>query len=143
MTKIEERRSSAEPTRMTTSAQPLETQSKVAPDAPILHARKLRMVTGIIITFSPVILWALWNLVFGDDFIRKNAWRYQMDPVQIYVWLLIAAGLLQLIAVFLLRKSDQRPRDWIAIASLIDAGLSIAFTLFYWTQISALIFRTT
>jgi hypothetical protein len=143
MTKIEERRSSAESTRMTASAQPLETQSKVAPDAPTLQGRKLRMVSGIIITFSPVILWALWNLVFGDDFIRKNAWRYNMDPVQIYVWLLIAAGLLQLIAVFLLRKSDQRPRDWIAIASLIDAGLSIAFTLFYWTQISALIFRST
>jgi len=66
-----------------------------------------------------------------------------MDPVQIYVWLLIAAGLFQFIAVFLLRKSDQRPRDWIAVASLIDAGLSIAFTLFYWTQISALICRTT
>ena len=143
MTKIEERRSSAEPTRMTASPQPLETPSKVAPYAPILQARKLRMASGIIITFSPVILWALWDLVFGDDFIRKNAWRYQMDPVQIYVWLLIAAGLLQLIAVFLLRKSDQRPRDWIAIASLIDAALSIAFTLFYWTQISALIFPTT
>jgi hypothetical protein len=143
MTKIEERRSSTEPTRMSAAPQPLETPSKVAPSAPTLQARKLRMVSGMIITFSPVILWALWNLVFGDDFIRKNAWRYQMDPVQIYVWLLIAAGLLQLIAVFLLRKSDQRPRDWIAIASLIDAGLSIAFTLFYWTQISALIFRST
>jgi hypothetical protein len=128
---------------MTASPQSLATQSRVAPNAPTLRARKLRLVSGIIITFSPVILWALWDLVFGDDFIRKNASRYQMDPVQIYVWLLIAAGLLQLIAVFLLRKSDQRPRDWIAIASLIDAGLSIAFTLFYWTQISALIFRTT
>jgi hypothetical protein len=143
MTKIEERRSSTEPPRMTAFPPPLAAESKVAPNAPTLPARKLRLVSGIIITFSPVILWALWNLVFGDDFIRKNAWRYQMDPVQIYVWLLIAAGLLQLIAVFLLRKSDQRPRDWIAIASLIDAGLSIAFTLFYWTQISALIFRST
>ena len=128
---------------MTASPPSLAIQSKVAPNAPTLQARKLRLVSGFIITFAPVILWALWDLVFGDDFIRKNAWRYQIDPVQIYVWLLIAAGLLQLIAVFLLRKSDQRPRDWIAIASLIDAGLSFAFTLFYWTQISALIFRTT
>jgi hypothetical protein len=48
-----------------------------------------------------------------------------------------------LIAVFHLRKCDQKPRDWIAIASLIDAGLSIAFTLFFWMQISALIFRST
>jgi hypothetical protein len=143
MTKIEERRSSAEPTRITAYPQPQATQSNIGPNVPTLQARKLRLVSGILITFSPVILWALWNLVFGDDFIRKNAWRYQMDPVQIYFWLLIAAGLLQLIAVFLLRKSDQRPRDWIAIASLIDAGLSIAFTLFYWTQISALIFRST
>jgi hypothetical protein len=128
---------------MTVSPQPLATQSKVAPNAPTLQARKLRLMSGIAITFSPIIVWALWDLVFGDDFVRKHAWRYQMDPVQIYVWLLIAAGLLQLIAVFLLRKSDQKPRDWVAIASLIDAGLSIAFTLFYWTQISALIFRTT
>jgi hypothetical protein len=103
----------------------------------------LRLVTGILITFSPIVLWEIWNLALGSDFIQRNAWRYQMDPVQIYVWLLIAAGLLQLIAVFILRKSDPKPRDWVSIASLIDAGLSIALTLFFWTQISALIFRST
>jgi hypothetical protein len=103
----------------------------------------LRLITGIAITFSPVAVWAFWDLVFGNDFIQKHAWQYSLDPVQIYVWLLIAAGLLQLIAVYILRKSDQKPRDWISVASLIDAGLSIAFTLFFWTQISALIFRST
>ncbi len=128
---------------MSDSTQPLTQQSKDAPQALTLQERKARLLTGLLITFTPIVLWALWTLVFGGDFIQKHAWRYGLDPVQIYVWLLIAAGLLQLIAVYVLRKSDQKPRDWISVASLIDAGLSIAFTLFFWTQISALIFRST
>ena len=43
MTKIQERRSSAERTRMTASPQSLAIQSKVAPNAPTLQARKLRL----------------------------------------------------------------------------------------------------
>lgn len=128
---------------MIANPQPLAQESKDASHEPTVQRRLLRLVTGILITFSPIVLWGLWNLALGGDFIQKNAWRYRLDPVPIYVWLLVAAGLLQLVAVFILRKSDQKPRDWISIASLIDAGLSIAFTLFFWTQISALIFRST
>jgi hypothetical protein len=120
-----------------------ESSAKATPDTSRPQARKVRLAAGIAITFFPMLMWSVWNLVFGDDFIQKHAWSYHLDPIQIYVWLLIAAGLLQLIAVFHLRKSDQRPRDWISIASLIDAGLSIAFTVFFWMQISALIFRST
>jgi hypothetical protein len=123
--------------------QPLASQSKSALRGSSFSDRRLRLIVGALITFFPVTLWALWDLALGADYIRKHAWRYQMDPIQIYVWLLIAAGLLQLVAVFVLRKSDQKPRDWISVASLIDAGLSIAFTLFFWMQISALIFRST
>jgi hypothetical protein len=128
---------------MNASPQSLTQESKAAAHAPSLQKRMLRLMAGIAITFFPVAVWAFWDLVFGNDFIQKHAWQYSLDPVQIYVWLLIAAGLLQLIAVYILRKSDQKPRDWISVASLIDAGLSIAFTLFFWTQISALIFRST
>jgi hypothetical protein len=128
---------------MIAPTQPLTQESKAAPHAPTVQERLVRLLSGIAITFSPIVVWALWNLALGDDFIQKHAWRYGLDPLQTYVWLLIAAGLLQLIAVFLLRKSDQKPRDWISVASLIDAGLSIAFTIFFWTQISALIFRST
>lgn len=78
----------------------------------------------------------------GNDFIQNHGWRYGLAPLQVYVWLLIAAGLLQMIAVYVLRKSDQKPRDWISIASLIDAALSIAFIIFFWMQISALIFHS-
>jgi hypothetical protein len=128
---------------MIAPTQPLTQGSKAAPHAPTVQERLVRLLSGIAITFSPIVVWALWNLALGDDFIQKHAWRYGLNPLQTYVWLLIAAGLLQLIAVFLLRKSDQKPRDWISVASLIDAGLSIAFTIFFWTQISALIFRST
>jgi hypothetical protein len=105
--------------------------------------RLMRLGLGLFVTFGPIVLWALWSLALGADYIAKNAWRYRLEPVQIYVWLLIAAGLFELIAVFLLRKSDQKPRDWVAVVSLIDAGLSIALAVFFWTQISALIFRAT
>jgi hypothetical protein len=128
---------------MTVPPESLASPANVVPNTASLHARKVRLAGGIAITFFPILVWGVWNLVFGDNFIQKHAWRYQLDPIQIYVWLLITAGLLQLIAVFHLRKSDQKPRDWISIASLIDAGLSIALTLFFWMQISTLIFRST
>lgn len=83
------------------------------------------------------------NPAFGSDLIEKNSWRLHLDPVQIRIWLLIAAGLLELIAVFLLRKTDQKPRDWISIISLIDVGLSIFLAVFFWAQISLLIFGAT
>jgi hypothetical protein len=105
--------------------------------------RLMRLGLSLFVTFFPIVLWALWSLALGADYIEKNAWHYRLEPVQIYVWLLIAAGLLELIAVFLLRKSDQKPRDWVAIVSLVDTGLSILLAVFFWAQISLLIFGTT
>ena len=105
--------------------------------------RVMRMGLSLSVTFFPVALWCLWSLALGADYIEKNAWRYRLEPVQVYVWLLIAAGLLELIAVFLLRKSDQKPRDWVAIVSLVDMGLSILLAVFFWSQISLLIFSAT
>lgn len=83
------------------------------------------------------------NLAFGSDFVEKNSWRVHLDPVQIRIWLLIAAGLFELIAVFALRKNDQKPRDLMAILSLIDTGVSILLAVFFWAQISLLIFSAT
>lgn len=122
---------------------PAAQESKVEDGKATLFERLMRLGVSLGVTFFPLVLWALWGLALGSDYIEKNAWRYHLEPVQIYVWLLIAAGLLELIAVFLLRKSDQKPRDWVAIVSLIDAGLSIALAVFFWTQISGLIFRAT
>jgi hypothetical protein len=105
--------------------------------------RMARLAVGLLITFIPLAAWSLMNLAFGSDFVEKNSWRVHLDPVQIRIWLLIAAGLFELIAVFLLRKADQKPRDVIAIVSLIDTGLSILFAVFFWAQISLLIFGAT
>jgi hypothetical protein len=128
---------------MNMKSHPLVQEAKVEAGKAIPFERLVRLGLGVVVTFVPVVLWALWSLALGADYIEKNGWRYHLEPVQIYVWLLIAAGLLELIAVFLLRKSDQKPRDWVAIVSLIDAGLSIALAVFFWTQISTLIFRAT
>ena len=84
--------------------------------------RLLRLGAGLFITFSPLAVWGLMNLALGSDFVEKNSWRVHLDPVQIRIWLLIAAGLLELIAVFVLRKTDQKPRDLIAVVSLVDTG---------------------
>ena len=105
--------------------------------------RVARVAIGLSITFGPLAVWGLMNLAFDSDYIEKNSWRIHLDPVQIRIWLLIAAGLLELIAVFLLRKADQKPRDFIAIVSLIDTGLSILLAVFFWAQISLLIFGAT
>jgi len=105
--------------------------------------RLLRLGAGLFITFTPLAVWGLMNLALGSDFVEKNSWRVHLDPVQIRIWLLIAAGLLELIAVFVLRKTDQKPRDLVAIVSLIDTGLSILLAVFFWAQISLLIFSAT
>ena len=103
----------------------------------------MRLGVGVVVTFFPLVLWASWSLALGGDYIARSSWRIRLEPIQIYVWLLIAAGLFELIAVFLLRKCDQKPRDWVAIVSLIDTGLSILLAVFFWAQISLLIFSAT
>ncbi len=105
--------------------------------------RLLRLGAGLFVTFCPLAVWGLLNLALGSDFVEKNSWRVHLEPVQIRIWLLIAAGLFELIAVFVLRKSDQKPRDLVAIVSLIDTGLSILLAVFFWAQISLLIFSAT
>jgi hypothetical protein len=127
---------------MNVKAHPL-VQEKMEAGKAIPFERLIRLGVGVVVTFSPLVLWALWSLALGGDYIARNSWRFRLEPIQIYVWLLIAAGLFELIAVFLLRKCDQKPRDWVAVVSLIDAGLSIALAVFFWTQISAQIFRAT
>jgi hypothetical protein len=105
--------------------------------------RLLRLGVGLFITFFPLAIWGVMNLAVGSDFVEKNSWRLRLDPVQIRIWLLIAAGLLELIAVFVLRKTDQKPRDLVAIVALIDTGLSVLLAVFFWAQISLLIFGAT
>jgi hypothetical protein len=105
--------------------------------------RLLRLGAGLFVTFCPLAVWGLLNLALGSAFVEKNSWRLHLEPVQIRIWLLIAAGLFELIAVFVLRKTDQKPRDLIAILSLVDTGLSILLAVFFWAQISLLIFGAT
>jgi hypothetical protein len=110
---------------------------------PATATRRVRLLVGLFITGFPLAVWGFMNLAFGSDFAEKNSYRLHFDAVQLRVWLLIAAGLLELIAVFVLRKSDQKPRDWISIVSLVDTGLSILLAVFFWAQISLLIFGAT
>ena len=128
---------------MNVKAHPLVQEAKVEAGKSTPFERLMRLGVGVVVTFFPLVLWALWSLALGGDYIARSSWRFRLEPIQIYVWLLIAAGLFELIAVFLLRKCDQKPRDWVSIVSLIDAGLSMALAVFFWTQISALIFRAT
>jgi hypothetical protein len=128
---------------MNVKAHPLVQEAKVEASEATPFERLMRLGLGVAVTFVPVMLWALWSLALGSDYIAQNAWRVRLEPIQIYVWLLIAAGLFELIAVFLLRKCDQRPRDWVAIVSLVDTGLSILLAVFFWAQISLIIFSAT
>jgi hypothetical protein len=128
---------------MDANSQPSLLTTKDAFGSAASGSRAVRLAVGLIITFSPLALWGLLDLVLGSDLIEKNPWRAHLDPIQIRIWLLIAAGLLELIAVFLLRKTDQKPRDWISIVSLVDTGLSILFAVYFWAQISLLIFGAT
>jgi hypothetical protein len=128
---------------MNANPHPTPPLAKAGSSAPALSTRVTRLGIGAFVSLLPLTVWGLMNVVFGSNLIEKNSWRLHLDPVQIRIWLLIAAGLLELIAVFLLRKTDQKPRDWISIISLIDVGLSIFLAVFFWAQISLLIFGAT
>jgi hypothetical protein len=128
---------------MNVKAHPLVQEAKVEAEKATPFERLMRLGLGLVVTLFPLSLWALWSLALGADYIAHNAWRVRLEPIQIYIWLLIAAGLLELIAVFLLRKCDQKPRDWVAIVSLVDTGLSILLAVFFWAQISLIIFSAT
>jgi hypothetical protein len=128
---------------MNANPQVTEPLAKAGVASPAVSKRGTRLGIGVFVTAFPLAVWGLLNVVFGSNLVEKNSWRLHLDPVQIRIWLLIAAGLLELIAVFLLRKSDQKPRDWISIVSLVDTGLSILLAVFFWAQISLLIFGAT
>jgi hypothetical protein len=128
---------------MNLHTQPSALHAKDGLSAPASVNRVARLAVGLIITFFPLAVWGLLDLALGSDFVEKNAWRAHLDPVQIRVWLLIAAGLIELIGVFLLRKTDEKARDWITIVSLVDTGLSILLAVYFWAQISLLIFGAT
>ena len=98
---------------MNIKSHPLVQEVKVEAGKSTPFERLMRLGLSLIVTFFPLVLWAFWSLAMGADYIEQNSWRFHLEPIQIYVWLLIAAGLLELIAVFLLRKNDQKPRDWI------------------------------
>jgi hypothetical protein len=128
---------------MNATSHPTDTLAKADMSSSALSQRLMRLGIGLFMTFLPLAVWGLTNLALGSDFIEKNSWRLHLEAVQIRIWLLIAAGLLELIAVFLLRKTDQKPRDVISIVSLVDTGLSILLAVFFWAQISLLIFTAT
>jgi hypothetical protein len=119
------------------------TMAKAGTGSAAPSQRLLRLGAGLFVTFCPLAVWGFMNLALGSDFVEKNSWRLHLEPVQIRTWLLIAAGLFELIAVFVLRKTDQKPRDVISIVALVDTGLSILLAVFFWAQISLLIFSAT
>ena len=45
--------------------------------------RTWRLAVGLLVTFFPLAVWGLMDLVFGSDFVAKNSWRVHLDDVQI------------------------------------------------------------
>jgi hypothetical protein len=111
---------------MNVKSRPLVLEVRVEASKSTPFDRLMRLGIGVVVTQFPLLLWGLWSLALGADYIAQNSWRYGLEPIQIYVWLLIAAGLFELIAVFVLKKTDQKPRDLIAIVSLVDTGVDSA-----------------
>ena len=99
------------------------------------------MLAGISLTFLPLLIWPLWILIFGANFIERHARGFASGSDGIYISLLGLAGIVELIALYSLDSIGKKPRDWIFISALIDAGFSIVLTFFFWGWITGFIFH--
>jgi len=84
---------------MNVKAHPLVPEAKVEAGKATPFERLMRLGVGVVVTFFPLVLWALWSLALGGDYIARSSWRFRLEPIQIYVWLLIAAGLFELLTL--------------------------------------------
>ena len=60
---------------------------------------------------------------------------------EIYLHLLVYGGLLELVALYLLERSRQIPRDWISIFAVIMGTCSILLIMFFFVFSTGIIFR--
>jgi hypothetical protein len=116
-------------------------ESNAVSSAPVVRHRKWRLLVGTALTFFPLVIWQAWNLVPGEDYIEKHAQGFRSGSDGIYISLLGIAGIVELTALYFLDSIGQKPRDWIFVCALIDAGFSIVLTLFFWGWITGFIFH--
>jgi hypothetical protein len=104
--------------------------------------RKVRLIGGSLTALFPPFVWWAWNFALGDDFIRKHAVLYYrlVEPEEIYLFLLVCGGLLELVALFILERSRQKPRDWISILAVIVGVCSIVLVVFFFAFSTGIIF---
>ena len=104
--------------------------------------RKIRLIAGSLTAFFPPFIWWAWSFALGDDFIQKHAALYYrlVEPEEIYLFLLVCGGLLELVALFILERSRQKPRDWISILAVIVGVCSILLVMFFFAFSTGIIF---
>jgi hypothetical protein len=107
----------------------------------VIRHRKRRLLAGISLTFLPLFIWPLSVLIFGADFIERRAPGLASGSDGIYISLLGVAGIVEMVALYVLDSIGQRPRDWIFVWELIDGGLSIVLAFFFWGWITGFIFH--
>jgi len=64
--------------------QPLTHESKAALHPPAVQERLLRLVSGVAITFSPIVVLGALESRFRGRLHSEHAWRYALDPLQTY-----------------------------------------------------------
>ena len=117
------------------------TELQASQGHPAVRARKRRLLAGISLTFFPLFIWQVWNFVLGEDFIEKHTQGLASGSDGIYISLLGLAGIVELTALYFLDSVGQKPRDWIFVCALIDGGISIVLTFFFWGWITGFIFH--
>ena len=100
--------------------------------APTSKGRRRTFLTGATLGLAPVLSYVLWVVIFGQNFIEKNAPRFGIDERLIYMWYCFAGIITEVIALrYLMRVS--RPRfDFIYVGAAVFAGstLLLAFLFF-------------
>ena len=66
---------------MNVKAHPLVQEAKVEAGKATPFERLMRLGVGVVVTFFPLVLWALWSLALGGDSIARNSWRFGLEPI--------------------------------------------------------------
>lgn len=97
---------------------------------PTRRGRKRALVIGAALVLGPVLLYLLWIVVLGVDFIEKKARDLGFDERLIYMESCFGCIILEIVALWFLNRTVRWPIDLLSIGAGLLAILSILLALF-------------
>jgi len=90
--------------------------------------RRIKFTLGILLALLPIVLW----IVLPVSLFERIAVTLRMDDRLVEAYAFMLGAFSELVAIYFLKHSRQRPWDWVSAFSLIGAILSgLAIFVFF------------